>query len=160
MGKVHLKLKRGECKIRISVKIELELVKQEHSKVRHIIDNNLNAPQNYLTNPIFTNKQPSLLFNLRSQCVNEFRGHFYPSICQFCRTASDSQEHALSCHEIRSHMKKEHKESLDQVKFSDIFSNTKRQHKLVPVFQQIITITEQIQASSLVFGLPGQQYGT
>ena len=57
-------------------------------------------------------------------------------------------------------MKKEHKESLDQVKYSDIFSDTNRQHKIVQVFQQILTIREQIQASSLVFGLPGQQYGT
>ena len=130
MSKSDLK-KLIKNKIRISAKIELELVKQEHSKVRHIIHKNLNAPQNYLTNPIFTNKQTSLLFNLRSQCVNEFRGNFYPSICQFCRTASDSQEHALSCHEIRSHMKKEHKESLDQVKYSDIFSDTNRQHKIV-----------------------------
>ena len=146
-------------KVRSFAKKELEIIKQGHSKIRHSIHKDLKTPQTYITDPIFTNKQTSVLFNLRSQCVNEFRNNFYPSICKFCKSASDSQEHALSSKEIRNHMKKEHKAELDLVTSSDIFSDTNRQYKIVKVFQHIVTIREQVRASSLDSAYPGYNTG-
>ena len=98
---------------------------------------------------MFSNKQTSLLFNLRSQCVNEFRGNFFRSICEFCKKSSDIQEHALSCNDIRNHMKKDHVEVLDSVKYSDIFSDANSQYKIVQVFQNSMNTREQLRASPL-----------
>ena len=77
-------------KVRSSLFVELERVKQGHSKVKNIIHTQTKYPQNYLTDSKFSNKETSLLFNLRSQCVNEFRSNFYISQCQFCKSCEDS----------------------------------------------------------------------
>ena len=49
---------------------DLENIQKGHSKVRDITHFGLKYPQPFLTNPHFNNKQTSLLFNLRSSCVN------------------------------------------------------------------------------------------
>ena len=64
---------------------EFERVKQGHNKVKHIIHKDLKKPQLYLKDAMFTNKDTSLLFNLRSQCVNEFKGNFSMQSCTFVK---------------------------------------------------------------------------
>ena len=44
----------------------IEIIKAGHSKIKDILHCHLKTPQGYLTNPIFTNKQSALLFNLRA----------------------------------------------------------------------------------------------
>ena len=69
--------------MRKTVFIELENMKQGHSKVRDIQHYGLKYPQPYLSNPLFTNKQTSLLFNLRSRSVNEFKKTFIQAVVLF-----------------------------------------------------------------------------
>ena len=101
---------------------EFERVKQGHNTVKNIIHTALMKPQPYLRDTMFTNKETSLLFNLRSQCVNEFKANFYLHSCPFCKTHSDTQEHALSCTTFRNHMDKELLPASESVNYNDIFS--------------------------------------
>ena len=48
-----------------------------NSQVKNILHYDPKTPQAYLVSPSFSNKQSSLLFNLRSQCVNEFKSNFF-----------------------------------------------------------------------------------
>ena len=75
---------------------EFERVKQGHAKVKHISHKDLKKPQPYLMDAMFNNTE-SRLFNLRSQSVNEFKGNFFISFCQFCKSYLDTQDQALSC---------------------------------------------------------------
>ena len=109
--------------MRKTVFIELENIKQGHSKVRDIQQYGLKYPQPYLSNPMFTNKQTSLLFNLRSRSVNEFKANFFTSCCPLCSN-SDTQEHALHCIKIRDLLTQEQVSSLSSVSYIDIFSDT------------------------------------
>ena len=76
---------------------EFERVKKGHCKVKHISHKDLKKPQPYLMDAMFTNFEASLLFNLRSQSVNEFKANFSISIRPFCKSHLDTQEHALFC---------------------------------------------------------------
>ena len=113
-----------KSKMRSFTHAEFERVKQGHSKVKHISHKNFMKPQPYLMNAMFTNKETSLLFNLRSQSVNKFKGNFSISICHFCNSHLDTQDHALSCNILRSHMDNKLISAIDTVKFSDMFGNT------------------------------------
>ena len=86
-----------KSKVKKCTIMQLEAIKQGHSKVKHIIHSNLQAPQSYLTNPLFSNKQSSLLFNLRCKGVNEFKCNMFASTCPVCKISQDTQEHALIC---------------------------------------------------------------
>jgi hypothetical protein len=86
-----------KSKMRSYTHAELERVKKGHSKVKHISHKDLKKPQPYLMDAMFNNNETSLLFNLRSQSVNEFKANFSISICPFCKSHLDTQEHALSC---------------------------------------------------------------
>ena len=85
-----------KSKMRSFTHAEFERVKQGHSKVKHISHKDLKKPQAYLMDAMFNNTE-SLLFNLRSQSVNEFKGNFFISFCQFCKSYLDTQDQALSC---------------------------------------------------------------
>ena len=64
-------------------------IKLNHSKVSDIVHTNLNTPQEYLKSSTFSNKESSLLFNLRCRLVNEFKGNFQNSdqhvLCFVCK---------------------------------------------------------------------------
>ena len=109
--------------------------------------------------PMFDNTETSLLFNLRSQSVNEFKGNFSISFCQFCKSYLDTQDHALSCNMLRNHMKKELIAALDRVKYNDIFGKTHSQLKITKVFKSIIHVREQLRAPPLNPAYPGNSTG-
>ena len=96
---------------------EFERVKQGHSKVKHISHKDLKKPQAYLMDAMFNNTE-SLLFNLRSQSVNEFKGNFFISFCQFYKSYLDTQDQAWSCNILRSHMEKELQSAVGSVKYN------------------------------------------
>ena len=74
-------------KVRSSLFVELELVKRAGTlKGEKYYPQRNKIPQNYLIDLKFSNKETSLLFNMRSQWVNEFRNNFYISQCQFCKS--------------------------------------------------------------------------
>ena len=136
-------------KVRKSAFIELEKVKQDHIKVKHIVHDNLNNPQNYLKSSLFTNKQSSLLFNLRSHCVNEFKRNFYNSDCPLCGKSEDTQEHALECEDLIKHMSWEHNQGLQSVKYSDIYCEPEKQLRVTQVFSNIIQTREKLRIQNL-----------
>ena len=159
------KLSKREFKIIVKSKmrnfsyIEFERVKQGHSKVKHIYHSDLKKPQPYLKDERFSNKETSLLFNLRSQCVNEFKANFYTYNCQFCKLHSDTQEHALSCKMFRRHMKKEHLQGLDSVTYNDLFGDASSQHNITKVFTTIIDTRELLRTPPLNQAYPGHKTG-
>ena len=76
-------------RIRNNVFSGLETIKLDHSKVRNITHTDLNTPQKYLTNGIFSNKMSNLLLNLRCKSVNKLRSNMESSEqhspCPLCR---------------------------------------------------------------------------
>ena len=72
-----------------------------HDKVRHIEYTDMNQAQDYITSRQFSNKQISLLFNLRCQSVRNIKNNFHTFYnnkidCPFkCFEQIDSQEHIL-----------------------------------------------------------------
>ena len=108
---------------------------------------------------MFTNKETSLLFNLRSQCVNEFKANFYLHSCPFCKTHSDTQEHALYCTTLRKHMDKDILSDLDSVSYNDIFGDINSQHKITQIFSSIIQTREQLRAPPQTPAYPGHNTG-
>ena len=145
MNKIYFR-KIVKSKMRKYVFETLETMKQGHSKVRDIIHGGLLYPQPYLTNPMFSNKQASLLLNLRSSCVNEFKSNFFTSSCPVCKINSDTQQHALLCTELKKYIKKEDLVSLSGVVYTDIFSDTEKQLQVTLVFHIIIQTRERLRA--------------
>ena len=56
---------------------QLEENKLEHEKVRDIIHSNNDQVQEYLKTHKMTNREKSLLFNLRSKSENTFKDNFH-----------------------------------------------------------------------------------
>ena len=83
--KKYLKIKIRELSI-----IELEGLKSEHEKVKYIAHTNLEKPQDYLTNNLFSNAQKSILFNLRSSFRDDFHKMYTNYMCQLCNIKIDS----------------------------------------------------------------------
>ena len=135
-------------KVRKLVYKDLEQIKQKHIKVKHIVHENMDSPQKYLTSPLLNNKQSSLLLNLRSHCVNEFKSNFYTCNCPLCGKSEDTQGHAIVCETIRKHMDSEHKKSLESVTYMDIYSDPLRQHLVTQVFSYIIQTRERLRTEN------------
>ena len=70
--------------------MELEGLKSEHEKVKFIAHTNLEKPQDYLTNNLFSNAQKSILFNLRSSFRDDFHKMYTNYMCQLCNIEIDS----------------------------------------------------------------------
>ena len=131
----------------------VEGVKSCHEKVRKIVHDISNEPQLYLTSVEFTNAQKSILFNLGCSCKNNFRYKFYNiaqnSICQLCKLAPDSQQHALICPEISKYPNNEEIIIKSNVNYTYIFGGLPSQQllRIVKIFQSIITIKKRLLAS-------------
>ena len=141
---------------------ELETQKSDHSKVRNIIHSDLNTPQKYLTNGIFTNKMSSLLLNLRCKSVIEFRSNLESSDqhspCTFCRKSDDTQEHALVCPVVKTHLSENDTKLVNSVAYIDLFGSVNTQLLVTEAFSIIIKTRENLQKYS-VDGLPGHNSG-
>ena len=64
----------------------------------------MNNPQPYVTSPMLTNNEASLLFALHSRTVRGIAENFpylyrdgASSLCPLCNVCGDSQEHILQC---------------------------------------------------------------
>ena len=134
--------------------VELNKVKQkENSKIRNVLHTQLVKPQNYLLSNKLKNKHKSLLFNLRSKCVNGFKDNFHGMhqfyTCQFCGNHVDSQENALTCESIIKHLSPENKEILRHMKYEHIFGSIDQQLTATKMFEEIINIREELQVQAL-----------
>ena len=118
---------------------------------------NLCALKSYLTSGKFSNKLSSLLFNLRSHCVNEFRSNFQSStqhiLCPVCKLSDDTQEHAILCEALEKHMERDHKDILKNVKYVDIFGSQEEQLRITKTYSILISVREKLCEPQQ--GLPG-----
>ena len=137
----------------------LESIKQGHSKVRDIQHYGQKYPQPFLTTALFNNKQTSLLFNLRSSCVNEFKANFFTSTCSLCYLNSDTQEHATVCLSMRNLIAHEHVALLNSVTYSDIFSDIQKHFKVTQVFELMIQTREKLRAPPSIPAYTGMSTG-
>ena len=93
-------------KVREAAYIEFKEQQAGHEKGRLLEHQDLLKPQGYLLTNLLTNKQTSLLYNLRCQSVKGIRNNFhrqYQNIrCQLCMLEIDSQNHVLYCPVIQN----------------------------------------------------------
>ena len=106
---------------------ELNKVKEkENSKIRNVLHTQLDKPQSYLLNNSFKNKHKSLIFNLRSNCVNGFKDNFHGMYqnytCQFCGKHVDNQENAFKCESVIERLSSEKKEILQKEQFHSVLN--------------------------------------
>ena len=129
-------------KVKNKVFKELTDIEASHSKVMNITHVNMDFLQNYLLSNQFSNKMCSLLFNLQSKSVNEFKGNMQSSNqqspCTVCGPEEDSQQHSLICSELKKHIPIAHKELFESVKYADLFGNIVDQLQITEVFNTII----------------------
>ena len=113
--------------------------------------------------PLFSNKQTSLLFNLRSQCVNEFKSNFFTSYCPLCSNSDhkyeDTQTHALICEAVQREMSTSQMQALKSVAYNDLFSNVEAQHNITKVFEIIILKREALRTPHQHPAYPGYSTG-
>ena len=151
-----------KSKMRQHVLKELNTIKLGHNKVNCIQHSSLKVPQKYLTSNKFTNKQKSLLFNLRCTSQSEFLSNFSSSNqtipCKICQGYEDSQEHAILCEKLRDSLPIMNRQLLEQVKYSDLCSNIHDQLRITIVYQLFIDARERIRDTPRV-GLPGHSSG-
>ena len=117
--------------------------KMTHKKISNITYKNLYSRQAYLNSPLFNNFLTSLLFNLRSRCLNEFRDNFHSMYggniqCQLCLSNINSQEHGLSCPVIITTLKTDEIKLLETVKYENIYGDTHEQYKIASMYKVIL----------------------
>ena len=77
---------------------------------------------------------------MKNNFHNLFKGD---NACPFkCTNKIDSQEHILKCDKIILHLDKTQQESLDNVKYEDLFGNFNEQFNVTKVFQALIKVRE------------------
>ena len=120
--------------------------KLSHKKVKHITY--LDKPQDYIKSKKITHKMISTLFNLRTRCLNEFKenSHNLKANMDFFifKSANDTQEHGLTCPELRKHLSEDHRQTLVSVQYSDIFGSLNKQIIINQVFQNIIKTQQRL----------------
>ena len=132
---------------------KLEEKKAWHDKVRTVVHTNIWSPQKYLLDGRLDNKDKSILFNLRSKCINEFKDNFhklYQNIdCPICGKEPDSQEHALSCEVIAQQLDAEESQRLRSQAYSDIFSTIDKQVAITKTYRTILQIRQQLRSGDV-----------
>ena len=113
--------------------IECIQLLDSHDKVRHIEYTDMNKAQDYITSRQFSNKQISLLFNLRCQSVRNIKNNFHTFYnnkidCPFkCFEQVDYEEDILKCDKLVKNLSDKQKNELVEVKYQDIFGSTDEQ---------------------------------
>ena len=162
-------LDKNSFKVLIKKKIkqlstsQFENMKSEHQKVKSIVHEHTNSPQEYLTNGLFTNSQKSLLFNLRSMCDNNFKDNFHnnqqDNTCPLCKLGPDSQKHALSCNIIAEHLNQQEKITIQNITYKYIFGDVNEQLKITSIYQTIIRIKKKLIKNTQSTAYPGINSG-
>ena len=131
-------------KTRIAAFNYLQKKQSTHSKVRDVKYNTLQV-QKYITSPLFSDREVSLLFALRSKCVKECKANFrshYPQdiLCKFCdENEPDDQQHMLDCIELNKHIKSQEL-SKNKIEYSDIFEDPSKQKEVTSLFSNLLKI--------------------
>ena len=104
----------------------------------------------------------SLLLNLRCKSVNEFRSNLESSDqhspCTFCRLSDNTQEHALVCPVVKTHLSDNDTKLVNSVEYIDLFESVDTQLLVTEAFSIIIKTRENLRKYS-VDGLHGHNSG-
>ena len=122
-----------------------------HSKVKHIKYNKLEI-QPYLYSPLFSRKEQSTLFRLRSRTIpgirNDFKGMYKDDVsCPVCppNMHLDTIQNLVTCPTIQAIMQSRGLDSSNLPEYQDIFSNdVAKQHKATVLFTQLLDCRDQI----------------
>ena len=123
---------------------QLEITKDTHNKVNKNTYVNMDKPQGYITDKSITNTQCSILFSLRSHYLRGIRENFkhlysQNTLCPICERSIDTQSHILDCQVLQDILP-----LTENVLYTDIYGTTQSQIKLVRVYEQYITLRDEI----------------
>ena len=130
-------------RVRDNTYITLKEIQAGHEKGRSMVHKDLLNPQNYLKTNKLNNKQVSLLFNLRNQCVrgikDNFHGYYNHSLkCDLCNNETDTQDHLLKCHVLKQHIQWNHEE----VKYKHIYGTLQQQITVTILISALLEVWE------------------
>ena len=124
--------------------------KLNHSKIKDIQYSKLET-QSYMTSPLFTNSEVSLLFALRSKyvdCKANFRSKYRNTdlLCEYCSECEDNQQHILRCKVLNKFLKS--KDVVDEnFEYNDLFKNVKKQKVIVTIYAKLLHIRSQLKTN-------------
>ena len=119
-----------KSKVREKVFIDLNLIKETHSKVQNIQYETFET-QEYMKNNNLTNNEVSLLFALRTRTMRSVKNNFGLNLnCSLGCPTPENQEHWLLCQETTSNKN-------TSIKYSDIFGSITEQINIVKLFSQL-----------------------
>ena len=108
--------------------------------------------QEYMTSPLFTNQDMSLLFALRSRaldCKMNFKNRYHNEDlqCSICHEEQDDQPHILRCKVLHAQLAGEELVS-GEVKYEDIFGDVYKQKVVVTLFTKLLDIRKTMAQNS------------
>ena len=117
-----------------------------HSKVKGIKYSTLET-QGYITSPLFSDSEVSLLFAMRSMCVRECKANFssqYRSTqevyCTLCTEQKpDDQKHVLQCKVLSDQLKSDEM-VINKISYDDIFKGPTNQKNITSLFSKLLEI--------------------
>jgi hypothetical protein len=131
-------------KIRDSVFIQLKEAQASHEKGHSTFHESLLYPQKYLVTHKLTNKEKSLLFNLRCQSVKGIRQNFSKMYfgdiqCRLCNLAIDSQDHTMKCSVLKKHYTWS-----EDIKYDFIYGSLEDQVEVVKVISSLLEVRDRL----------------
>ena len=131
----------------------LKRQQKTHSKVKEIKYTGLET-QSYITSPMFNDKEVSLLFAMRSNCVRQCKANFssqykqpHETFCIFCSEKKpDDQKHTLECKGLIKHLKSE-KVVQKKIEYSDIYKDTLKQKNVTALFSELLKVKNELMES-------------
>ena len=124
--------------------IHFKELKANHEKGRMNSNSDHKSPQDYLTTNKLTNKQMSLLFNLRCNSVSGIRANFPKQYfgdlqCRLCRKEQDSQIHLLQCSELKTHIG-----GNNEVEYTHIYGTINQQTSITLLISSLLEERERL----------------
>ena len=124
-----------------------------HTKVKQLRYSKLET-QKYLTSPLFSNNEASLLFGLRTKTARAFKANFSflyggkiecPLKCwdpkKYEPAPADSQEHSMACNRLKTTSSNI---SLGMVEYKDLFSDVLKQKEVITWFIELLENKEKM----------------
>ena len=137
-------MKKKEFKLYIKKKtrqlalIDLEIIKNTHSKVKDIKYRKLET-QSYIKNGGFNTEEIQFLYRLRTRMMDvkqNFKNMYDNNLCRLCQNDEETQQHLLECEKLLQNCPPLYNDML--VKYEDIFSsNVKKQLRATKLFQSV-----------------------
>lgn len=131
-------------KMRDAAFIILKESQAGHEKGSLTHHENLKKPQQYLVTNKITNKQKSLLFNLRCNSVRGVRKNFSNMYfgdlqCRLCYLTIDCQSHVMLCTVL-----KEHYTWNPDIKYEFIYGTLEQQIEVIQVYSTLMEVRERL----------------